>query len=188
MEESPAGRHGTAKGRLPCAERFSQLIEAIRAARSHNEIMVNLHSRILSAFEVEMASIFLVDAFKKQLVSWVLAPGNVLHKIRVPIDTTSIAGYAATKRNSVIVNDAYDREELRRIDPRLQFDSFWDRKAGSRTRQVVAAPILFQRSLMGVIQLMNRRDGLDFTAQDTRQVTALAEILGTSFHNLQRPV
>lgn len=188
MEQISSGKGEDGKGKPGYEERFAQLTEAVRTARSPNAIMVDLHERILSVFEVEMASIFLVDAVKKQLVSWILAPGNVLHKIRVPIDTTSIVGYAASTRSSIIVNDAYDTDELLRIDPKLRFDSFWDRKAGSRTRQVLAAPILFHRSLMGVIQLMNRRDGLDFTAQDTRQVAALAEILGTAFHNLQRSV
>jgi GAF domain-containing protein len=187
MEESPAGRHVEDNGQTSFDRRFAQLVDAIRSARSPNEIMDGLRSRVLSVYEVEMASIFLVDAVKMQLVSWVLLPGNALHKIRVPIDKTSIAGYAAATRSGVIVHDAYDKDELQQIDPKLQFDSFWDNKAGSRTRQVLALPILFQRSLMGVIQLMNRRDGRVFTAGDARHISELAEVLGMAFHNLQRP-
>jgi len=186
MEETP-GMHEDVTEQSGYEQRFAQLAAAIRSARSPKEIMIGLQNRILNVYEVEMASIFLVDAVKMQLVSWILLPGNVLHKIRIPIDKTSIAGYAAATRNGVIVNDAYDREELLRIDPKLQFDSFWDRKAGSRTRQVLAVPILFQGSLMGVIQLMNRGDRRDFTAGDARRISDLAEILGMSFHRLQRP-
>lgn len=188
MEESPAsGRHVDDNGRSAREQGFAQLAAAIRSARSPGEIMVALRNRILNVYAVEMASIFLVDAAKMQLVSWIVLPGDALHKIKVPLDKTSIAGYAAAARSVVILHDAYDKDELRRIDPMLQFDSFWDNKAGSCTRQVLAVPILFQRSLMGVIQLMNRCDGSDFTADDSRHVADLAEILGRAFHNLQRP-
>ncbi|MHB8811367.1 MAG: ATPase, T2SS/T4P/T4SS family, partial [Desulfobulbaceae bacterium] len=71
-------------------------------------------------------------------------------------------------------------------DPELRFDSSWDRKAGSRTRQVLAAPILFQRSLMGVIQMMNQREGHDFTETDSQRIADLAETLGVAFRNLQQ--
>lgn len=186
MEET-SGMHEDVTGQSGYEQRFARLADAISSARSPNEIMIVLQNRILNVYKVAMASIFLVDAVKMQLVSWILLPGSVLHKIRVPIDKTSIAGYAAATRTGVIVNDAYDGEELLRIDSQLQFDSFWDRKAGSRTRQVIAVPILFQGSLMGVIQLMNKGDGRDFTAGDARRISALAEILGAAFHRLQRP-
>jgi type II secretory ATPase GspE/PulE/Tfp pilus assembly ATPase PilB-like protein len=127
-----------------------------------------------------------VDAVKKQLVSWIVLPGNFLRKIRVPVDKKSIVGYCAATRSVVLVNNAYDREELEGIDPELRFDASWDRKAGSRTRQVLAAPILFQRSLMGVIQLMNRRDGRDFVENDRRHIADLAVTLGIAFRNLQQ--
>ncbi len=187
MEEMHSGRFADKTEQAGYEQRFAQLTEAIRSAPSPSAIMGSLQKGLLDVYEVEMASVFLVDAVKQQLVSWIVLPGTVLHKIRVPIDKTSIVGHAAATRSAVAVNNAYDREELGRIDAQLQFDSFWDAKAGSRTRQVLAVPILFERSLMGVIQLMNRCDGADFTPGDVRRITDLAEILGTTFHKLQRP-
>jgi len=166
--------------------KFKKLANAIHSASSPNEIMVGLRDQILDVYEVDMASIFLVDAVKMQLVSWILLPGNFLRKIRVPVDKTSIVGYTAAMREVVLINNAYDREELNLIDPELKFDSSWDRKAGSRTRQVLAVPIMFQRSLMGVIQLMNPRDGHDFTDSDRQHIADLAETLGIAFRNLQQ--
>ena len=165
---------------------FKQLVNAIHSAKSPNEIMTALRDHILEVYTVEMASIFLVDAVKMQLVSWILLPGNFLRKIRVPVDKTSIVGYCAAVRSVVLINNAYNRGELSRIDPELKFDASWDRKAGSRTRQVLAAPILFQRSLMGVIQMMNQRDGQDFTEADSQHIADLAATLGVAFRNLQQ--
>ena len=165
---------------------FKQLVNAIHCAKSPGEIMTALRDHILEVYSVEMASIFLVDAVKMQLVSWILLPGNFLRKIRVPVDKTSIVGYCAATRSVVLVNNAYNRGELSQIDPGLRFDSSWDRKAGSRTRQVLAAPILFQRSLMGVIQMMNQRDGHDFTETDSQHIADLAATLGVAFRNLQQ--
>ncbi|MFZ5798075.1 MAG: ATPase, T2SS/T4P/T4SS family [Thermodesulfobacteriota bacterium] len=167
-------------------KRFRRLVNAIHAAASPDGIMTALSDHILDDYHVEMASIYLVDAVKKQLVSWIVLPGNFLRKIRVPVDKRSIVGYCAATRSVVLVNNAYDREELEGIDPELRFDASWDRKAGSRTRQVLAAPILFQRSLMGVIQLMNRRDGRDFVENDRRHIADLAVTLGIAFRNLQQ--
>lgn len=166
--------------------RFQRLIDAIHAAPSANEIIEQLRAQILDVCEVEMASIFLVDAVKRQLVSWILLPGESLRKIRVGVDKTSIVGYCAATRSMVLVGDPYDSEELRDIDDELRFDSSWDRKAGSRTRQVLAVPILFQHSLMGVIQLMNPAGGREFTAADCRHVVQLAETLALAFRNLQQ--
>jgi type II secretory ATPase GspE/PulE/Tfp pilus assembly ATPase PilB-like protein len=171
--------------RLDYELRFKKLANEIHAATSPNEIMVGLRGQILEVCNVEMATIFLIDTARMELVSWVMLPGNFLRKIRLPVDKTSIAGYAAATRHVVLVSDAYDRESLRQIDPDLRFDSSWDRKTGSRTRQVLAAPIIFKRSLQGVIQLMNRRDG-DFSEEDKQYICDLAETLGIAFRNLQQ--
>ncbi|MCL7487165.1 MAG: Flp pilus assembly complex ATPase component TadA [Desulfobulbaceae bacterium] len=171
--------------RLSYELRFKKLANAIHTATSPNEIMVGLRSQILDVYNVEMATIFLIDAARMELVSWVMLPGDFLRKIRVPVDKTSISGYAAATRDVVLINDAYDRASLRLIDPELRFDSSWDRKTGSRTRQVLAAPIMFKRSLQGVIQLMNRRNG-DFSEDDKQFIADLAETLGIAFHNLQQ--
>lgn len=180
------GQYEDVSRQLGFERHFKKLANAIHMARTPNDIMVGLRDRILEVYQVEMATIFLVDTKKMQLVSWVLLPGQFLGKIRVPVDKTSIVGYAANTRETVVIRDAYDREELRQIDPELRFDSSWDKKAGCRTRQVLVMPILFQGALMGVIQLMNRLDGNEFTEDDCQHVADLAETLGIALRNLQQ--
>lgn len=171
---------------LSFERRFKKLANAIHMATTPNDIMVGLRNQILSVYHVEMATIFLVDSAKMQLVSWVLLPGEFLGKIRVAADKTSIVGYAAATRKVIVVQDAYNEEELRQIDPDLKFDSSWDKKAGSRTKQVMAIPIMFQGALMGVIQLMNKLDGSEFTENDRKHLEDLAETIGIAFRNLKQ--
>src|SRR5205823_3418743 len=68
----------------------------------------------------------------------------------------------------------------------LRFDQRWDKQTGFRTRAVLAVPILFEKYLLGVIQLINKRHGVAFTAQDEDGAEEIARILGIAFYNQHR--
>ena len=167
------------------AQRFEQLTAEIHSAPSLGVIMDLLRDRLLEVCSVDMASIFLIDSLKMQLVSWLVLPGESLRKIRIPIDKTSIAGYTASSREVVLINDPYDEDELHNIDSELKFDSSWDRQTGTRTRQILATPILKERSLLGIMQVMNKRDGMNFSNNDKKHVHDLATSIGNSLLRLQ---
>ncbi|MCL7489335.1 MAG: GAF domain-containing protein [Desulfobulbaceae bacterium] len=167
--------------------RFDHFADEINSAPSHDAIMTLLQGRLLDVCGVDMASVFLIDSLKMQLVSWLVLPGESLRKIRIPIDKTSVAGYTASAREQVFINDPYDKDELNGIDPGLKFDSSWDSQAGIHTRQVLSTPIMVQRSLLGVIQLMNKRDGDTFSEIDKHHIENLANTLGNALLRLQNP-
>ena len=169
--------------RLSYALRFKKLANAIHSAPDVNAIQVGLQEQILSLYDVEMATIYLVDSSKKGLCSWVVLPGKNLKRIRIPIDSSSIAGYVAANGKVVNLRNVYDSVELLNIDPDLKFDSSWDKKTGNKTRQVLAVPIHFRKSLLGVIQLINKKNGEDFTIEDQKHIFDLSETLGIAFHN-----
>jgi type II secretory ATPase GspE/PulE/Tfp pilus assembly ATPase PilB-like protein len=98
----------------------------------------------------------------------------------------SIAGYTAFTMEMVNVRDAYDTQELKRIDPRLTFDRKWDDLSGYTTRQVLTAPVKFEDRLFGVIQLINKQDGSPFGRDDERNLREVARILGIAFRNQMR--
>ena len=58
-----------------------------------------------------------------------------------------------------LIKNAYDAGELSRLHANLKFDSRWDKSTGFRTTQVLATPILFEKYLLGVLQLINKRGG-----------------------------
>lgn len=167
--------------------KFDQFAGKIQSAASHEDIILLLRNHLLDVCSVEMASIFLVDSLKMQLVSWLVLPGESVRKIRIPINKTSIAGYTASAREMVHIQDPYDSDELSGIDPELKFDSSWDRQNGIRTSQVLAIPIMIQRSLLGVIQLMNKKDSMSFSDDDKNHISDLANNLGIALLALQSP-
>ena len=172
-------------GNLNNAQRFNQFTDTINSALSHDAIMDMFRDQFLNICEVEMASIFLIDSLKMQLVSWLVLPGESVRKIRISIDKTSIAGYTASARELVLIKDPYNENELYSIDPELKFDSSWDKQTGTRTRQVLATPIMVQRSLLGVIQLMNKKENMVFSEDDKHHVEKLATTLGYALLALQ---
>src|SRR5206468_8712553 len=54
------------------------------------------------------------------------------------------------------------------------------------TRAVLAVPILFEKYLLGVVQMINKRHGPSFTAQDEDSTEEIARILGIAFYNQHR--
>ncbi len=164
-------------------DRFKKLVNEIHAASTPNAIMVGLRNKILNIYDVEMATIFLVDAKKNKLVSWVLLTNDSLRKIRMDINRSSVTGFVAETRQLLNISDVYDKEELQNIHSTLVFDDSWDQKGGSRTKQILAAPIIHKSNLMGVIQLINKRHGKDFDITDETRVTELADTLAIAIFN-----
>lgn len=164
-------------------DHFKKLVNEIHAAANPNAIMVGLRNKILKIYDVEMATIFLVDAKKHQLVSWVLLSGSSLRKFRVNINRSSIAGFVADTKKRLNIADVYDKEELARIHPTLTFDRSFDKKGGVRTKQVLLAPIVFNNNILGVIQLINKKNGTEFGSADEQRIDELAETLGIALYN-----
>ena len=164
-------------------QRFKKLVNEIHSASTPNEIMVGLRNKILNIYNVEMATIFLIDARKNKLVSWVLLPSDSLRKIRMSIDRSSITGFVAETKQTLNILNVYDQDELKRIDPTLQFDKSWDEKGGSRTRQILAAPVIHKSNLLGVIELINKKQGAEFNETDETRLKELSDTLAIALFN-----
>ena len=164
-------------------DRFKKLVNEIHAASSPNAIMVGLRNKILNIYNVEMATIFLIDAKKNKLVSWVLLPSDSLRKIRMDINRSSITGFVAETKQTLNISNVYDKEELQAIDPTLSFDSSWDKKGGIRSSQILATPIVHKSNLMGVIELINKKQGAEFDSIDETRVKELADTLAIALFN-----
>jgi len=159
-----------------------EIANRIHSAKNINEILVDLKDDMLGLFDADRITIYAVDGVKKELYSRFMV-GNGIKEIRVPVSPESIAGYTAHSKELVNISNAYDTEQLKSINPSLRFDKSWDQKTGYKTVQVLAAPIIFERYLLGVIQLINKKDGTDFTVENQISITEIAKILGIAFYN-----
>jgi len=166
-------------------EQLWEITNRIHSASNLDEILLDLKDDVTSLFAAERVTVYVVDGIKKELVSRVKS-GDEVSDIRVPISPESLSGFVAYRGELINIEDVYDREQLSAIDPELKFDDQWDRKSGFRTRQVLAAPISFQKYLLGVVQIINRKDGEAFTAPDEAALQELAETLGIAVYNQKR--
>src|SRR4051812_35172142 len=130
----------------------------INSASSIQDILVDIKDKILDLVDAERVTIFALDTKNQELFSLFKA-GQEVKEIRVAKTFGSIAGFTALSRKTANIKSAYDPSELARLHPNLKFDARWDKASGFRTSQVLATAILFEKYLLGVLQLINKRGG-----------------------------
>jgi type II secretory ATPase GspE/PulE/Tfp pilus assembly ATPase PilB-like protein len=165
--------------------KLTEIINLIHEAADITEIIVNVRPRILDLVEAERITIYAVDARNQQVYSQ-FKEGDELKEIRVPRNTSSMVGFVALTGQPLNIADAYDTDELKAYHPRLTFDSSWDKKTGFHTKQVLTAPIMYEKYLMGVLQLLNHKDEVAFSEEDLEAAKEIAKTLGIAFYNRRR--
>ncbi|MCX5783716.1 MAG: GAF domain-containing protein [Elusimicrobia bacterium] len=78
-----------------------------------------------------------------------------------------IAGNVAATREPIIVNDV-------RSDPR--FSAQFDKESGYITRQLMAVPMVARGEIVGVAEVLNRKDNKPFTEVDIKILSNLASL------------
>ncbi|MCP3895247.1 MAG: GAF domain-containing protein, partial [Bacteroides sp.] len=157
----------------------------INSARDLDEMLLDLKNEITELFNAERLTIYVVDGVKRELVSR-FKSGDEISEIRIPVSKNSLAGYSALTHKLLNVINVYDDKELHEIDENLNFDKSWDQKTGFRTKQALVYPIIFQKYLMGTLQLLNCKAMDAFTENDEKTVVDLAKIIGIALYNQKR--
>jgi type II secretory ATPase GspE/PulE/Tfp pilus assembly ATPase PilB-like protein len=174
-----------AQRELQYRKRLIEIANQINAAASIQDILVDIKDEMLDLVAAERVTIFALDTKNQELFSLFKA-GQEVREIRVPKTFASIAGFTALSRKTANIKDAYDASELTRLHANLRFDARWDKASGFRTTQVLSTPILFDKYLLGVLQLVNKRGGASFSTRDVEAAEELAKILGIAFYNQAR--
>jgi serine phosphatase RsbU (regulator of sigma subunit) len=138
--------------------------KAMAGAADLDSLLAVILSRASEVMDAERASIFIHEEATRTLtnrVSGSLARGQV----RIPVGS-GIAGHVAETGTPLNIPDAY-------ADPR--FNPQVDRETGFRTRSILCAPMLGRAGkLVGVLQVLNKRDGGAFTLDDEALLEAFA--------------
>lgn len=173
------------KAQLAYRQSLQEITNEINAAENLDSILIDLKDRILYLFKADRITIYVVDTSTNELFSR-FKVGTELSEIRIPITPGSIAGYTAASGATLNIADAYDDEEIQAIHPDLNFDKTWDEKSGYRTTQILTTPIKFEGSILGVLQLINRKDGSGFRHDDEISAQEISKILAIAFQTQQR--
>jgi hypothetical protein len=108
-------------------KKLLDITNQIHAAQNIKDILVEHKEGILALFNALLITIYVTDKPRNELYSLYLA-GSQLKEIRLPITNRSIAGFVANVGRGVNIADAYDKEELKKIDKTLLFDEAWDKQ------------------------------------------------------------
>ncbi len=172
--------------KLQLRKALLDITNRIHAAQNIKQILVDLKDGILNLFNAHSITIYVVDRPRNEIYSMFFS-GTQVKEIRVPINNKSIAGYVANNGKVINIADAYDIEEQKKIDKELTFDLSWDKKTGFRTKQILAAPIFHNKTLMGVVQILNKKTGSGKFSEDERGfLEEISDVLGVAFFNQER--
>lgn len=187
--DQPKGLRTPAAGGPPASPPFGQddrralraLVQVSQMVAGDLDLADVLRSSIhaaAQAMNAEACSILLRNPDAEELRFHIVdGPQTVgLASVSVPIDDHSIAGWVAKNREPILVPDAYR-------DSRFNRD--YDLKTGFRTRSIICAPLVSQDRHLGVMQILNRRDGQSFDEYDLVLAQAVASLIAVAVHNAE---
>lgn len=131
--------------------------------------------KAVEILDAEAGSLFLTDLeTQEQVFQVAVGPtASDLAGLRLP-PGTGIVGAAAQTQEPIIVNDA-------------QRDDRWysgpDESAGFVTRAILAVPLVSKGSSIGVLEVLNKKDGTLFDVQDQRLMMAFASQVAVAIEN-----
>lgn len=161
-----------------------RLLAANKARKTLNAAMKEVEGDLLELLGTSMLTIYqsVENGKEIQAVFKGGAGSDTVEKqkIKVPLSTTSLAGYVALSHRSIVVRDVYDDKELQEIHPHLKFESRFSESRNLRMRSFVVVPIK-NEILMGVVQLINQKSDREFTRSDIKRATMLAQMLARIF-------
>ena len=173
----------SSNGGSPSQERQIHILsQMIHSSNNFEGLLKRLREPLLKYFDAEAVTIYGVDDSRKEIYSKVTY-GNKLGKIRVPISTKSVAGYVAMVKKMVNIQDIKDLGKIRILHPKLAFDGSWEKAAGVSTKSLMTLPLVNDGHLMGVLQLVNKKDIGAFSARDERNGLLVAQALALALYN-----
>jgi type II secretory ATPase GspE/PulE/Tfp pilus assembly ATPase PilB-like protein len=175
----------TLRLQLEYRKRLMDKINEIHSADNLNTILIHIKDGIAGLFNADRITIYLADAKRNLLISKVKT-GSEVQQIVVPISDASLAGHCAISGTIINIKNAYDPHELRMIGSNLKFDDSWDKKTGFVTKQVLCIPMKFQKDLMGVIQIINKKENIPYDDTDINYAMELATSLSIAIRNIYR--
>jgi HD-GYP domain-containing protein (c-di-GMP phosphodiesterase class II) len=99
--------------------------------------------------------------------------GKVLRQVKLNTQY-GIAGQVARTGKPLIVND---------VSRSANFHKMIDDTTGFNTRSLVCAPLTVHRKILGVIEVLNKRDGSEFGEQDLEAVISVANTAAMAIEN-----
>jgi adenylate cyclase len=141
------------------------IVKSVNSGMGMPSLTFTLTNRTPALVDADRCTLFLVDRQREELYS---LQGAV--EIRIPM-TSGLAGHVGRTGEVLNIRDAYN-------DPRFNQD--YDKKHNFRTKQILCCPIFASdnKTVLAVIQLINKNRGEKFTTQDVELLNVFLSIAG----------
>jgi Nif-specific regulatory protein len=145
------------------------------------ELIPFVIAKCREALDAEGVSVLLLNRERNELYFPYVAGDDPqvrdrLSHLRFPSDF-GIAGAALKTGGPILVKDAQN-------DPR--FYAGVDRETGMTTHSLIAVPLISEQGTIGLVEVVNRRDGASFVDQDVHFLEAVSGSIATAIENAQR--
>lgn len=156
-------------------EALHDIGQGISALMEVNGLLTLIMETSKDLMKADASSLMLLDKEKNELYFEVArgAAGEKVKKMRVKLGQ-GIAGSVAQSGQPLIVNDAY-------ADKRFSPD--YDRKTGFHTKAICCVPLKSRDRVIGIVQVINKRDGSMFTNEDLKTFTSFASQASIAIEN-----
>jgi len=141
------------------------------------ELVEQVTRMIQRALFASASSVLLFDDQERELLFEVAEgpTGEILKQLRLNAQS-GVAGWVVRHGKPLIVNDVAK-------DPRFSKDV--DEITGYVTRSIICTPLVVHRKIIGVIEVLNKLDGSDFSEQDLEILVPVAAIVAIAVENIK---
>ncbi len=152
-----------------------EITRAFESGQNLQSLLEFIMDKCMTLMSAEAASLMLMVEDGKELEFKVaLGPkGKEVKPFRLQVGK-GIGGWVAQMKEAVLIPDAYKDS---------RFDPSFDKKSGFVTRTILCVPMVYQEKTIGVMQILNRKDGQPFNQNDLMLFTIFATQAALSIEN-----
>ena len=89
-------------------------------------------------------------------------------------------------KKMVNIQDIKDLAKTKIMHPKLSFDDSWEKAAGVSTKSLMTLPLVHDNHMMGVLQLVNKKNRGVFSSRDERMGFLVAQALALALFNQKK--
>lgn len=154
---------------------FQTITRNISERKPLQELLDEIIFASKKLLDVETASLLLYNKDENDLYFHTISGGTGRSLKSKPLKIgEGIGGWVAEKRESLIIDDCYN-------DPR--FNKYFDISTGFHTKNMVCVPMINKNDLVGVIQVINKKNDFKFSKEDLQLFKALAAQCAVAIDN-----
>ena len=167
---------------------FDWLKAHIEREGNLEKVLADSAERICEGFLADRMTVYQAVDDGTALVAILQMGLESFGSVKVRLDSNrSVAGYVGANQRVVNIRDANDDAEVAPLELKHKMFRAIDERTGYRTTQVLAAPVVAEGRLLGVVELLNRTDGRRFPKAIEKDLSLLCEILAPALAKAASP-